>query len=116
MPNCTCYGKRGGRIIGARCNFRYESYSFLKGVAWEAPPSAGNDIKAAPKENNGKIAPMRKDDKTARTVITMVVPTVTIIILIVCISVISMKRQKRKLVDRVQSKHRLLTNYMSKES
>ncbi|XP_059294761.1 cysteine-rich repeat secretory protein 38-like [Lycium ferocissimum] len=36
-----CNGKRGGRIIGPSCNFRYESYSFFKDVALEAPPPAG---------------------------------------------------------------------------
>lgn len=37
MPNCPCKGKRGGRIIGMRCNFRYESSRFFE----EAPPPAG---------------------------------------------------------------------------
>ncbi|XP_060195883.1 cysteine-rich receptor-like protein kinase 10 isoform X2 [Lycium barbarum] len=92
LPECPCYNMRGGRIIGARCNFRYESYNFLKHVSLEALPPAGKD---------DKTAPIRKDDKTARTVIIMVV--VIVVILIGCISIISMKRQKRKLVDRVQT-------------
>ncbi|PHT56184.1 hypothetical protein CQW23_04670 [Capsicum baccatum] len=40
MPNCPCLGKRGGRIIGPRCNFRYESSQFFD-VPFESPPPAG---------------------------------------------------------------------------
>ncbi|CAN4083853.1 unnamed protein product [Withania somnifera] len=42
MPNCPCNGKRGGRIIGARCRFRYETNSrFFEDVSLEAPPPGG---------------------------------------------------------------------------
>ncbi|KAH0699874.1 hypothetical protein KY284_014089 [Solanum tuberosum] len=40
MPQCPCLGKRGGRIIGPRCNFRYESYRFFVDVPLDAPPPA----------------------------------------------------------------------------
>ncbi|KAK4347034.1 hypothetical protein RND71_033373 [Anisodus tanguticus] len=103
MPICPCNGKKGGRIIGARCNFRYESYRFFEDVPLEAPPPAGNDNKTVPIERDDKTAPTGKDDKTARTVIIIVVPTVTTVILIGCISVILLRRRKRKLVDEVQS-------------
>ncbi|KAG5622830.1 hypothetical protein H5410_008048, partial [Solanum commersonii] len=39
MPNCPCYGKRGGRIIVSRCNLRYQSSKFFD-VALESPPPA----------------------------------------------------------------------------
>ncbi|KAH0718082.1 hypothetical protein KY285_014113 [Solanum tuberosum] len=41
MLQCPCLGKRGGRIIGPRCNFRYESSRFFVDVPLEAPPPAG---------------------------------------------------------------------------
>ncbi|XP_019261042.1 PREDICTED: cysteine-rich receptor-like protein kinase 10 [Nicotiana attenuata] len=103
MPNCPCNGKRGGRIIGTRCNFRYESARFFKEVALEAPPPAGNDDKTVPIGKDDGTAPTGKDNKTARTVIIIVVPTVTFVILIVCIYVIFLKMRKRKLVDGIQS-------------
>ncbi|KAJ8549700.1 hypothetical protein K7X08_033407 [Anisodus acutangulus] len=103
MPNCPCNGKRGGRIIGARCNFRYESSHFFQDVVLEAPPPAGNDNKTVPIGRDDKTAPTGKDDKTERTIMIIVVPTVTTVILIGCISVILMRRRKRKLVNEIQS-------------
>ncbi|CAN4083852.1 unnamed protein product [Withania somnifera] len=98
MPNCPCNGKRGGRIIGARCRFRYETNSrFFEDVSLEAPPPG------VPTEDDDKTAPTGKDDKTSRTVIIIVVPIVITVILIGCISVILMRRRKRKLVDESQS-------------
>ncbi|XP_060195884.1 cysteine-rich receptor-like protein kinase 44 isoform X1 [Lycium barbarum] len=88
-----CNGKKGGREVGIRCNFRYESYSFFKDVALEAPPPA------APTGNDDTIV---KDDKTARPHIAIIVPIVTIIIFTVCIFVILMKKRKRKLADKIQ--------------
>ncbi|CAN4083849.1 unnamed protein product [Withania somnifera] len=44
MPKCPCKGKRGGRIIGTRCNFRYESSRFFEDVKLEAPPPAGISV------------------------------------------------------------------------
>ncbi|XP_055805499.1 cysteine-rich receptor-like protein kinase 44 isoform X2 [Solanum dulcamara] len=44
MPRCPCLGKRGGRIIGVRCNFRYESSRFFEDVPLEAPPPAGTSM------------------------------------------------------------------------
>ncbi|XP_047262992.1 cysteine-rich receptor-like protein kinase 10 isoform X6 [Capsicum annuum] len=44
MPDCPCKGKRGGRIIGVRCNFRYESSRFFEDVVLEAPPPAGTPV------------------------------------------------------------------------
>ncbi|PHT90756.1 hypothetical protein T459_05869 [Capsicum annuum] len=82
MPNCPCLGKRGGRNIGPRCNFRYESSQFFD-VPFESPPPAGNDNKV-------------------RLVIIVIVPTITVVILTVCIIVVIMKKRKRKLVDRFQ--------------
>ncbi|XP_059283328.1 cysteine-rich receptor-like protein kinase 44 isoform X2 [Lycium ferocissimum] len=41
MPYCPCNGKSGGRIIGIRCNFRYQIYPFFEDVVLEAPPPAG---------------------------------------------------------------------------
>ncbi|CAN4083843.1 unnamed protein product [Withania somnifera] len=40
MPNCPCNGKKGGRIIGPLCNFRYETDQFFH-VAFDSPPPAG---------------------------------------------------------------------------
>ncbi|KAM3362577.1 cysteine-rich receptor-like protein kinase 10 isoform X4 [Capsicum galapagoense] len=97
MPNCPCNGKRGGRIIGTRCNFRYENSRFFEDVPLEAPPPS------VPTGRDDKTAPTGKDDKTARTVIIVVVPIAAIVILIGCISVILMRRRKRKLVDEIQS-------------
>ncbi|KAM3285349.1 hypothetical protein P3S67_024148 [Capsicum chacoense] len=91
MPNCPCLGKRGSRIIGPRCNFRYESYQFFD-VPFESPPPAGNDDKTAPTGNDNKV----------RFVIIVIVPTITVFILTVCIIVVIMKKRKRKLVDRFQ--------------
>ncbi|XP_055805500.1 cysteine-rich receptor-like protein kinase 44 [Solanum dulcamara] len=99
MTICPCLGKRGGRIIGPRCNFRYETYSFFHVVSESLPP-ARNDDKTAPMGNDDKIAP--GDDKKARLVIIIIVPTVIVAILTVCISVILMKKRKRKLVDKIQ--------------
>nr|XP_018633388.1 putative receptor-like protein kinase At4g00960 isoform X4 [Nicotiana tomentosiformis] len=103
MPNCPCNGKRGGRILGVRCNFRYESYRFFNEVPFEALPPAGNDDKTVPIGKDDGTAPTGKDDKTARTVIIIVVPIVTVVILIVCVSVIFTKMRKRKLVNEIQS-------------
>ncbi|OIT26564.1 cysteine-rich receptor-like protein kinase 10 [Nicotiana attenuata] len=103
MPNCPCNGKRGGRIIGVRCNFRYESSRFFNEVPFEALPPTGNDDKTVPIGKDDGTAPTGKDDKTARTVIIIVVPIVAVVILIVCIYVICMKMRKRKLVDEIQS-------------
>ncbi|XP_060192342.1 cysteine-rich receptor-like protein kinase 10 [Lycium barbarum] len=103
-----CNGKMGGRIVLLNCNFRYESYSFFKDVALEAPPPAGNDNKTPLTRNDNKTAPIGnddtivKDDKTARSHITIIVPIVTIVILTVCIFVILMKKRKRKLTDKIQ--------------
>ncbi|XP_060189721.1 cysteine-rich receptor-like protein kinase 44 isoform X3 [Lycium barbarum] len=50
MPYCPCNGKSGGRIVGIRCNFRYQIYPFFEDVALEAPPPAGthrDDISTA---------------------------------------------------------------------
>ncbi|XP_060189720.1 cysteine-rich receptor-like protein kinase 44 isoform X2 [Lycium barbarum] len=106
MPYCPCNGKSGGRIVGIRCNFRYQIYPFFEDVALEAPPPAGNDNKTVPIGRDDKTALMGKDDKTTRTIIIIVVPTATIFILIICISVILMRRHKRKLVKEIQSTHR----------
>ncbi|PHU26584.1 hypothetical protein BC332_04916 [Capsicum chinense] len=102
MPDCPCKGKRGGRIIGVRCNFRYESSRFFEDVVLEAPPPAGNDNKTVPIGRDDKIVPTGKDDKAARTIIIIVVPTVTLVVLIICISVILMRRRKKKLVNEIQ--------------
>lgn len=78
MINCPCMGKKGGRIIGARCNFRYGTSRFFRlDVVSVAPP---------PEEEGG-------DDKTVRTVIIIVGPIFTIIIVIACISVVMMSRR-----------------------
>ncbi|XP_049382397.1 cysteine-rich receptor-like protein kinase 44 isoform X1 [Solanum stenotomum] len=110
MPQCPCLGKRGGRIIGPRCNFRYESSRFFVDVPLEAPPPAGNDDKTAPMGNGNETAPtgndntvpIVQDDKKARLVIIIIVPTVIVVVLAVCISVILMKKRKKKLVDKIQ--------------
>ncbi|CAN4083842.1 unnamed protein product [Withania somnifera] len=111
MPNCPCNGKKGGRIIGPLCNFRYETDQFFH-VAFDSPPPAGNDDKTppagnankkVPAGNDNKIAPVVKDNKKARTIIIIIMPTVTVIILTVWISAILMKKRKRKLVDNIQS-------------
>ncbi|WMV16219.1 hypothetical protein MTR67_009604 [Solanum verrucosum] len=101
MPRCPCLGKRGGRIIGPRCNFRYEIYKFFD-VVLESPPPAGNDDKTAPTGNYNKTVPIVEDDKKDSLIIIIIVPTVTVVILIVCISVILTKKQKKKLVDKIQ--------------
>ncbi|KAH0701145.1 hypothetical protein KY284_015360 [Solanum tuberosum] len=82
-------GKKGGRIIGARCNFRYGTSRFFR-------LDVGSSVAPPPEGEGG-------DDKTVRTVIIIVVPTVTSVILIGCISVILMRRRKKKLVDEIQS-------------
>ncbi|KAM3251840.1 hypothetical protein P3L10_005910 [Capsicum annuum] len=99
MPNCPCLGKRGGRNIGPRCNFRYESSQFFD-VPFESPPPAGNDDKTAPTGNDNKV----------RLVIIVIVPTITVVILTVCIIVVIMKKRKRKLVDRFQGMLNFLKN------
>ncbi|KAK6797671.1 hypothetical protein RDI58_005373 [Solanum bulbocastanum] len=103
MPRCPCQGKRGGRIIGVRCNLRYESSRFFEDVALEAPPPAGNDNKTVPTGAADKTVPTGEDDKTTRTIIIIVVSTVTIVILMICIAVILIRRRKRKLVNKIQS-------------
>ncbi|KAH0718080.1 hypothetical protein KY285_014111 [Solanum tuberosum] len=82
-------GKKGGRIIGARCNFRYGTSRFFR-------LDVGSSVAPPPEGEGG-------DDKTVRTVIIIVVPTVTIVLLIACISVILMRRRKKKLVGEIQS-------------
>ncbi|XP_015064312.1 putative receptor-like protein kinase At4g00960 isoform X2 [Solanum pennellii] len=101
IPQCPCVGNIGGRIIGPRCNFRYEIYRFFADVSLEAPPPTGNDDKTAP-TGNDNTAPIVQDNKKARLVIIIIVPTVIVVILTVCISVILMKKRKRKLVDIIQ--------------
>ncbi|CAN4083848.1 unnamed protein product [Withania somnifera] len=104
MPKCPCKGKRGGRIIGTRCNFRYESSRFFEDVKLEAPPPAGNDNETVPVGRDDKTASTREDDKkTARTVILIVVPIAAVVILIIYISVFLMRRRKKKLVNETQS-------------
>ncbi|XP_049382388.1 cysteine-rich receptor-like protein kinase 44 isoform X1 [Solanum stenotomum] len=103
LPRCPCLGKTGGRIIGIRCNFRYEISRFFVDVALEAPPPAGNDNKTVPTGTENKTPPTGKDDKTTRTIIIIVVSTVTIVILMICIAVILIRRRKRKLVNEIQS-------------
>ncbi|XP_015164532.1 cysteine-rich receptor-like protein kinase 10 [Solanum tuberosum] len=107
MPSCPCKGKTSGRIIGLSCYFRYETYRFFTDVPFQAPPPAGNHNKTAPTGNDGKTAPIiRKDDKKTRLpiiIIIIIVSTITVITLTVCIFVIIMKKQKRKLVNKIQS-------------
>ncbi|WMV16217.1 hypothetical protein MTR67_009602 [Solanum verrucosum] len=103
MPRCPCLGKRGGRIIGVRCNLRYESSRFFEDVPLEAPPPAGNDNKTVPTGTDDKTVPTGEDDKTTRTIIIIVVSTVTVVILIICIAVILIRKRKRKLVNEIQS-------------
>nr|CAC84552.1 putative receptor-like serine-threonine protein kinase [Solanum tuberosum] len=102
LPQCPCLGKTGGRIIGIRCNFRYEISRFFVDVPLEAPPPAGNDNKTVPTGTENKTPPTGKDDKTTRTIIIIVVSTVTIVILMICIAVILIRRRKRKLVNGIQ--------------
>ncbi|KAK4711365.1 hypothetical protein R3W88_005878 [Solanum pinnatisectum] len=88
MATCPYNGNRGSRQIGPRCNFRYQSYRFFKQVAVES-----------------HSPPPGKDDKSARIVIISVVSTVATIILMLCTFVILMKMRKRKLIDKIQSRH-----------
>lgn len=39
IPKC-CYGKKGGRVVGTSCNFRYEDYLFYESTDDTQPPSA----------------------------------------------------------------------------
>ncbi|XP_059656528.1 cysteine-rich receptor-like protein kinase 44 isoform X2 [Cornus florida] len=92
IPVC-CNGKRGGRVVAASCNLRFEVNRFYNDTIIDAPspPPIPTSPPLSPPPPPGK------DSNTARTVIIIVVPTVIIFVLVIIgICIYLRKREQRK--------------------
>ncbi|KAM5588568.1 cysteine-rich receptor-like protein kinase 29 [Rosa sericea] len=99
IPIC-CDGKRGGRVVGPSCNFRYEAYRFFSTsvVALPSPPLP-SPISPPPSTNTSTSPTGPKSNKSsARTVVIIVVPIVITLALIISLYVcLKVRKRKEKL-------------------
>ncbi|XP_078171376.1 uncharacterized protein LOC144565483 [Carex rostrata] len=93
-------GKQGGRILGVRCNIRYELYSFYSGAALltvTAPAaSAPAPAPSLPPRVTNPPSEGKKKTSTA-TILAITVPLVLVFVVIVGLYVCFLKRRKSRL-------------------
>ncbi|KAE9589331.1 hypothetical protein Lal_00000463 [Lupinus albus] len=92
IPQC-CDNKKGGRVVTASCNIRYEIYRFyeLANVATSSPPPKVLPLPPSPTGNSSN----------SRTVlvIAIVVPIVAFVILVIIICICLRMRKSRKHIE-----------------
>ncbi|XP_057764811.1 cysteine-rich receptor-like protein kinase 44 isoform X2 [Salvia miltiorrhiza] len=97
IPQC-CDGKKGGRVLMASCNLRFETIPFfnetrlqeLESVPWPPPPPLSSQ-------------PGKKNGSTTRTIIIIVVAIVACFILAISAIIFLRKRKKQKPTEIPQS-------------
>ncbi|CAM8998630.1 unnamed protein product [Rhodiola kirilowii] len=98
-------GKRGGRVIGPSCNFRYEINQFYAIPSPPSLPASPPPAFAPPPPTATETVPQTGGSNKVRNIIISVVATVCFVILIISIFVfLRLRKRKKKLgVDEIGS-------------
>ncbi|MQM22503.1 hypothetical protein Taro_055556 [Colocasia esculenta] len=114
IPKGVLAGKRGGRILKATCNFRYELYSFYNSSAMVSVPLSINATSPAPAPQTPAAAPPpptagigspisspvtqegKKKKNSLVTVLAIAVPSGSAVVLIAVISVCFCRRKSKE--------------------
>ncbi|XP_006657793.1 cysteine-rich receptor-like protein kinase 6 [Oryza brachyantha] len=91
-------GKQGGRILGLRCNYRYETYSFFNGVSLLQLPAASLGPPPAPSPAPVNVTPTVTTEGGNRTgrVLAIALPIVAAILAAVVICFYLRKRKRER--------------------
>ncbi|KAF0905235.1 hypothetical protein E2562_003839 [Oryza meyeriana var. granulata] len=93
-------GKQGGRVLGLRCNYRYETYSFFNGVSLLQLPAAPLGVPPAPSPAPVNVTPPATTgtgaENTTGKVLAIALPIVIAILAAVVICFYLWKRKRER--------------------
>ncbi|XVE51181.1 hypothetical protein DITRI_Ditri02bG0018800 [Diplodiscus trichospermus] len=96
IPQC-CDRKRGGRVVGPSCGFRFEIYGFYNLTSYDTPIPSSPPPTLSPPPSNDTTSLTGKKSNSSRTTIIITVSTVAFVVLLIsCCIFIFLRVRKSK--------------------